>query len=76
MASRIFEVEAWFKLIWKENMNINLNSETSKDACHPKGVEKINLSPKRHITSKISDINLENSSFEKNLNVFHVCLLV
>ena len=55
MTSRTFEVEAWFKLIWKEKMNINLNSENSKYSCCPKGLEKINFSPKRHITSKLSD---------------------
>ena len=60
MTSRVFKVEAQFKLFWKvyekNNININRKSETPGNFGCPKGVEKVIFSPKRPTTLKISDM--------------------
>ena len=59
MTSRIVEVEALFKLFLKgyqkDNININRKSETPGSFACPKGAVKVNFSPKRFKTLKISD---------------------
>ena len=61
ITSRIFEVEAKFKLFrnvyQKENININRKFQTPGNFGCPKGVEiKLNFSPKRATTLTISDM--------------------
>ena len=57
----------------KDNMNINGKSKTSKRFCCPKGLEKMNISPKRLTTLKIS---VYETTFEESIRVpptsFHV----
>ena len=44
-------------------MNRNRKSENSEKLCCPKGLGKMNISPKRLITLKISDMKPENLLF-------------